>query len=241
MPSPFGTQLPFEDKELKVVGTNPAKRPDAVDKVTGRARYAADFNLPGQLIGKVLRSPHAHAIIKSIDTSKAEKLDGVKAIVTKDDFPDMPVIHAASGEITINFRDMTRIMIAREKVLFDGHPLAAVAATSESVAKAALKLIEVDYEILPHVIDVVEAMQPDAPLLHEDQFTGNVEPQPTKPSNIAKRFQSILGDVEKGFKEAETIIEREFNTKASHQGYIEPHATVANYSTGGGAEIWTST
>ena len=241
MPSPFGTQLPYEEKELKVVGTNPTERPDAADKVTGRARYAADINLPGQLIGKVLRSPHAHANIKSIDTSKAEKLEGVKAVVTCDDFPDMPVQHASGGEIMINFRDVTRNMMAREKALYDGHPVAAVAAVSESVAKAALKLIEVDYEILPHVIEVVDAMAAEAPLLNEEQFTKGIEPAPDKPSNIAARMTSKLGDVEAGFKQADLIIEREFNTKAAHQGYIEPHASIANYTEGGDAEVWTST
>ncbi|MDP6108506.1 MAG: hypothetical protein QGF71_00335, partial [Rhodospirillales bacterium] len=117
MPSPYGTQIPYEEKELKIVGSNPTARPDAIDKVTGKARYTADINLPGQLIGKVLRSPHAHARIKSIDTSEAEKLTGVKAVVTRDDFPDMPVLHAAAGEIMVNFRDVTRTMMAREKAL----------------------------------------------------------------------------------------------------------------------------
>tara|TARA_B100000315_G_scaffold259726_1_gene316908 strand:+ start:1841 stop:4165 length:2325 start_codon:yes stop_codon:yes gene_type:complete len=240
-PSPFGTQIPYEEKDLKVVGTNPTARPDAVDKVTGKARYAADINVPGQLIGKVLRSPHAHARIKSIDTSAAEKLQGVKAVITCDDFPDMPVLHAAAGEMIVNFRDVTRTMMAREKALFDGHPVAAVAATSESIAKAALKLIKVDYEVLPHVIDVVEAMQPDAPLLNEEQFTKGVEPAPEKPSNIAARMTSKLGDIEEGFKNADLIVEREFNTKAAHQGYIEPHASLAIYTEGGNAEVWTST
>ena len=240
-PSPYGTQLPFEEKDYKVVGTNPSKRPDATDKVTGKARYAADMSLPGQLIGKVLRSPHAHARILSIDTSKAEALSGVKAVVTREDFTDMPILHAAAGEIMINFRDVTRTMMAREKVLFDGHPLAAIAATSESIAKKALKLIKVDYEILPHVIDVVEAMQPDAPILHEDQFTKGIEPTPTKASNIAMRLKSEIGDIEAGFDQADVVIEREYNTKAVHQGYIEPHATLANYTSGGNAEVWTST
>ncbi len=240
-PSPYGTQLPFEEKDYKVVGLNPSNRPDATDKVTGKARYAADISLPGQLIGKVLRSPHAHARILSIDISKAEALSGVKAIVTQEDFADMPVLHAAAGEIMINFRDVTRTMMAREKVLFDGHPLAAIAATSESIAKKALKLIKVDYEILPHVIDVVEAMQPDAPILHENQFTKGIEPKPDKPSNIAMRLKSEIGDIKSGFDQADVVIEREFNTKAVHQGYIEPHATIANYTSGGNAEVWTST
>jgi len=134
-PTPYGTALKYENRNLKVIGGNPNVRPDAIDKVTGRARYAADINLPNQLIGKVLRSPHAHARIRSIDTSAAEKLPGVKAVVTRDDFPDMPILHAASGELMINFRDVTRNMMAREKALYDGHPVAAVAATSESIAK----------------------------------------------------------------------------------------------------------
>ena len=133
--------------------------------MTGRARYAADINLPGQLVGKVLRSPHAHAKILAIDTSAAEKLSGVKAIVTRDDFPEMEVEYAASGELMVNFKDVTRNMMAREKVLYDGHPVAAVAATSEAIAKQALKLIKVDYEVLPHVIDVDEAMKPGAPVV----------------------------------------------------------------------------
>ena len=161
-PSNYSTSFPYEEKDLKIIGTRPDERPDAVDKVTGKARYAADINLPGQLVGKVLRSPHAHAWVRSIDTSAAEALPGVKAVVTRDDFPDMEVEHAASGELMINFRDVTRNMMAREKVLYDGHPVAAVAAVSESVAKRALKLIKVDYEVLPHVIDVEAAMAPDA-------------------------------------------------------------------------------
>ena len=240
-PSPWATKIAYEEKAYKLVGSNPTDRGDAVDKVTGRARYAADYNLPGQLVGKVLRSPHAHARILSIDTSAAEKLPGVKAIVTRDDFPDMAVEHAASGELIVNFRDVTRNMMAREKVLYDGHPVAAVAATSESVAKQAMKLIKVEYEVLPHVIDVVEAMQPDAPILHEDQFTKNVEPAPDKPSNVAARLESKIGDIEKGFAEADIVVEHEYNTKPIHQGYIEPQASLANYTDGGLAEVWTGT
>ncbi len=236
----MSTMIKYEEKELKVVGTRP-RRPDGVDKVTGRARYGADYKLPGQLIGKVLRSPHAHARIKSIDTSEAEALPGVKAVVTRDDFPDLAVEYAAAGELTINFHDVTRNMMAREKVLYDGHPVAAVAATCESIARAALKLIKVEYEVLPHVIDVVAAMQPDAPLLHEEQYTEGVKPRPEKPSNIAKRLEFKLGDVEAGFLLADVIIEREFNTKPVHQGYIEPQACLASYTEDGQAELWTST
>jgi len=236
----MSTMVKYEEKPLKVVGTRPI-RPDGVDKVTGRARFAADYSLPGQLIGKVLRSPHAHARLKSIDTSAALALPGVKAVVTRDDFADMASEFAASGELTINFRDVTRNMMAREKVFYDGHPVAAVAATSESIARAALKLIKVEYEVLPHVIDVVEAMKADAPILHEQQFTDGVTPKPDKPSNIAKRMVFARGDLEAGFKQADLIIEHEFNTKPVHQGYIEPQACLASYSEDGQVELWTGT
>ncbi len=236
----MSTTLKYEEKQLKIVGTRPA-RPDGVDKVTGRARFGADYNLPGQLIGKALRSPHAHARIVSIDVSAALALPGVKAVVTRDDFAEMPDEMAPVGELMINFRDVTRNMMAREKVLYDGHPLAAVAATSESVARAALALIKVEYEVLPHVIDVVEAMRPDAPLLNENQYTQGVKPKPERPSNIAKRLEFGRGDVAAGFAQADVIVEREFNTKPVHQGYIEPQACLASYSADGQAELWTAT
>ena len=128
-------------RDLKWVGKRPI-RPDGVDKVTGRARFGADFDMPGQLVGRVLRSPHAHANIRAIDVSAAEAVPGVKAIVTRDDFPDMPAEPVAVGEMAINFSDLVRNVLAREKVLYDGHAVAAVAATSMSVAKRALKLIK---------------------------------------------------------------------------------------------------
>src|SRR3984957_17656633 len=145
------------DKKLKIVGTSPVKH-DGIDKVTGRAKFGADLFLPGMLVGKILRSPHPHANIRSIDTSAAEKLAGVKAVVTRADFPELPKGSVAG--------DMSRNAMAREKALYDGHPVAAVAATSESIAKQALKLIKIDYEVLPHVIDPVEAMKAEPPLLH---------------------------------------------------------------------------
>ena len=149
---PDGAKL-NDMENLSWVGTRPP-RPDGVDKVTGKARFGADLSLPGMLHGRVLRSPHAHAILKSIDTSKAEALPGVKAIVTRDDFNDMPSEFVPAGEMMVNYRDIVRNVMAREKVLYDGHAVAAVAATSPSIARKALKLIEVDYEVLPHVIDV---------------------------------------------------------------------------------------
>jgi CO/xanthine dehydrogenase Mo-binding subunit len=225
---------------LKWIGTRPV-RPDGVDKVTGRAKFGADLVLPGMLVGKVLRSPLPHARLKSIDTSKAAALPGVKAIVTRDDFQDLPSEFVPAGEMLVNYRDMVRNVMAREKVLYEGHAVAAVAATSAKIAKEALKLIEVEYEPLPHVIDVVEAMADDAPLLHEDMFTAGVEPAPTKPSNVAKRVEFAIGDTAAGFAKADLVIEREFDTKPVHQGYIEPHACVASVSEDGQAELFCST
>lgn len=229
-----------DDKELKFVGKR-TNRPDGVDKVTGRARFGADARLPGMLYGKILRSPHAHARIISIDTSKAEALSGVKAVVTRDDFEDRDSEFVPAGEMMVNYRDMVRNIMAREKVLYDGHAVAAVAATSVTIAKQALKLIDVQYEVLPHVIDVVEAMAPGAPLLHDDLFTDGVEPKPTKPSNVAKRLEFNMGDIASGFAEADEILEKTFDTKPVHQGYIEPHSCLASFSENGSAELWCST
>ena len=230
----------LKEGKLKIVGSQPI-RPDGVDKVTGRAKFGADLHLPGMLIGCTVRSPHAHARIKSIDTSKAEALPGVKAVVTHEDFTDLPNEFAAAGEMMINFHDVTRNVMAREKAMYDGHTVAAVAATSDSIARRAASLIEVEYEPLAHVIDVVEAMRADAPLLHENQFTTGVEPAPDKPSNIAKQVEHVHGDVDAGFAAADTVIERTFDTKPIHQGYIEPQACVASTSENGHIDLWTTT
>ena len=226
-------------KRFKWVGTRPI-RPDGVPKVTGRAMYGADLKLPGMLFGKVLRSPHAHALIKKIDTSKAEKLPGVKAIVTSADLPEQKNEFIGPERVAVNFWHVTRNILAREKVLYEGHAVAAVAATSASIAEAAAALIEVEYEVLPHVIDVDEAMKPDAPLLFPDMIPrGMAEPNP-KPSNISKRLEFVMGDIEKGFASADVVIEKEFTTAAVHQGYIEPHACVAKMEADGQGEIWSS-
>jgi CO/xanthine dehydrogenase Mo-binding subunit len=226
--------------QYKWIGTRP-DRPDGADKVTGRARFGADFNLPGQLIGKVLRSPHAHARIRSVDTSKAEVLPGVRAVVAAKDFPDQPDQIVPTGEMQVNLRDVTRNVMAREKVLYEGHAVAAVAAVSEAVAKQALSLIEVDYEVLPHVIDVAEAMKPDAPILHEDLRTEGVNPPATTASNIAKRIEFKKGDTAEGFAKAEIVIEHDYSTQPVHQGYIEPHAALASASEDGQVQVWSTT
>jgi CO/xanthine dehydrogenase Mo-binding subunit len=222
------------------VGTRPL-RPDGVDKVTGRARFGADLAMQGQLVGKVLRSPHPHARIRSIDTSAAAALPGVKAVVTRDDFKDQPSQLIPAGEQMINYRDVVRNVMAREKALYEGHAVAAVAATSASIAKEALKLIKVDYEVLPHVIDVVEAMRPGAPILHEDMITAGVEPAPKTPSNVAKRVEVGHGDLDTGYRRADVVVERTFTTQPVHQGYIEPHACVASVSEDGQADVWCTT
>ncbi|MCA0028170.1 MULTISPECIES: xanthine dehydrogenase family protein molybdopterin-binding subunit [unclassified Mesorhizobium] len=223
----------FSNRNFASVGTRPI-RPDGVDKVTGRARYGADFNMAGQLVGRVLRSPHAHAKIRKIDTSKAEKLAGVKAVITAADLPDLTDGDAAMYDILDN-------CMARAKALYDGHAVAAVAAIDARTARQALKLIEVDYEVLPHVTDVDEAMQHHAPLINDAIFTEGLEEKPVKPSNVTKRSQFGHGDVHQGFGQADFIVERSFKTEQTHQGYIEPHACVANVSSDGTADLWVCT
>ena len=226
-------------KRFKWVGTRPI-RPDGIPKVTGRAQYGADLKLPGMIYGKVLRSPHAHARIISIDTSAAAKLPGVKAVMTAADLPVQKFDYIGPERVAVNFWHVTRNIMAREKALYEGHAIAAVAAISNSIAEEACALIKVEYEVLPHVIDVDEAMAPDAPLLFEDMITRGLEPVPTKPSNISKKLSFALGDVDKGFAEADVVVEHEFKTAAVHQAYIEPHACVAKYEADGQCEIWTS-
>jgi len=226
-------------KRFKWVGTRPI-RPDGVPKVTGRALYGADLKMPGMIYGKVLRSPHAHARIKSIDTSAAEKLTGVKAVVTSKDLPQQKFDYIGPERVAVNFWHVTRNIMAREKALYEGHAVAAVAAISASIAEEAAALIKVEYEVLPHVIDVDEAMADDAPLLFEDMITRGIEPPPTKPSNISKKLEFAIGDIEKGFAEADVVIEETFKTAAVHQAYIEPHACVAKAEADGQIEIWSS-
>jgi CO/xanthine dehydrogenase Mo-binding subunit len=225
--------------DLKVVGTRPI-RPDGADKVTGRANFGADMSLPGMLVGRILRSPHAHANIISVDISKALALRGVKAVVTSADLPDIASEEAFVGEGPVNFRDLSRNVLARGKVLYDGHAVAAVAATSADIAEQALALIDVKYQVLPHVIDVEDAMKPGAPILHDDVFTAGVDPVPTTPSNVARKVQFSLGDIEAGFKEAEIVVEGRYTTQPVHQAYIEPHACVTSYGADGQATIFSS-
>ena len=227
------------EQTFKSVGTSPI-RPDGVPKVTGMAQYGADYSLPGMLWAKILRSPHAHARIRSINTSKAEALPGVKAVLTSADLPNQPFDYIGPERVAVNYWHMTRNILAREKALYEGHAIAAVAATTAAIAAEAIALIEVDYEVLPHVIDVDEAMQPDAPVLFEDMITRGVEPAPTKPSNITKRLEFKVGDLDAGFATADEIVEMSFKTAAVHQGYIEPHSCLARYGADGQCELWSA-
>jgi xanthine dehydrogenase molybdenum-binding subunit len=229
---------------FSVIGTNPV-RPDGVDKVTGRAVYGADVRLQGMLIGRVKRSPHAHAIIKRIDVSKALALPGVHAVITHEDFPEPtePVMQTIRGPQPAGW-DSERLM-ARRKVLLKGHPVAAVCATDHHTAEDAVELIEVEYEVLPAVVTLDDALAPGAPILHDDGFSdlvdGLFEPIDGKPSNIARTIQMGMGDIDIGFAEAEIVIERVYETSMAHQGYIETHNGTAVWSRDGKLTIWTST
>jgi len=223
--------------KFKVIGTRPIRH-DGVDKVIGRAKYGADYAFPGMLHGKVLRSPHAHAKIKSIKTAKALKLPGVKAVVTAADLPQADDKIEQAGEMAINPRHLSMNILAHDKVLYDGHAIAAVAATSPHIAEEACKLIEVEYEVLPPVMTVDVAMKPGAAILHP---TLRNREEGDKQTNVANHIQFKRGDLEAGFKAADFVIEREFNTAMVHQGYIEPHNAVGIYNADGQATIYCST
>jgi CO/xanthine dehydrogenase Mo-binding subunit len=226
--------------QYRVIGTRPV-RPDGIDKVTGRAQYGADIRLAGMLYGKVKRSPHAHAVIKKIDVSKALALPGVKAVVTAADLPEAEDKVQSLGESSTNLRELSSNVLAAHKVLYRGHPLAAVAATSAHVAQQALELIDVEYDVLRPVLDVREAMRPDAPLLHEGLRTRSAGGPSERPTNVAAHTQFRFGDVDQGFAAADVIVEREFATKMVHQGYIEPQAATATWNADGQVTVWTST
>ena len=229
-----------ENKDYKVIGTRPIRH-DGVDKVTGRAIYGADFQITGLLHGRVLRSPHAHARILSIDTSRAEALPGVKGIVTADDLPPAEDKIADLGEGAVSLKYLCDNILASDKALYKGHAIAAVAATSPHIAEEACQLIDVDYEVLTPVMEVRQAMEPDAPLLHEGLKTSSLGETSEESSNVASHIQHKKGDIEKGFAEADIVIDREFVTGTVHQGYIEPHNATAHYNQDGQLTVWCST
>ena len=250
----------LSNQEFNVVGTRPIRH-DGADKVTGRARYGADIHLPGLLHGKVLRSPHPHARIKSIDASRALARPGVKAVVTGAGLPEISGLAVDVPEGShLNMRFVSNNCLAKDKVLYKGHAVAAVAATSPHIAQEALSLIDVQYEVLPWVIDVREAMKDDAPILHDklarlsnpDMMAGmagalrsngdanDADDDGGKGSNIASRYEFEIGELEKGFQEADVIVEHEYNTATVHQGYIEPQSATAQWGGDGNLTIWCS-
>ena len=241
MSSSHGQIKNFGNGQYKVLGTRPIRH-DGTDKVTGRALYGADVTFPRMLYGQVLRSPHAHAKIRSMDTSKAEALEGVRAVVTAKDFPATrpdEVIDLGEGPARVKF--MRDNVLASDKVLYKGHPVAAVAATSLHVAEEALALIVVDYEVLPPAVNVHDAMKEGAPQLHEDMTTQEFGEDTGRVSNIASHFQHKLGDLDKGFAEADVVAEFEVDTATVHQGYIEPQNGTAMWTADGQLTIWCST
>jgi CO/xanthine dehydrogenase Mo-binding subunit len=228
-----------EAVEYKQIGTSPV-RPDGVDKVTGRARFGADLVLPNMIHGRVLRSPHAHARIKNIDLSGALAIEGVAAAICGDDFPVVEGDGEIGGEGGGTVSDLAKNVMARDKVLYHGHAVAAVAATTAEIATLALDAIKVEYEPLPPVLDVVAAMAEDSVLVDENNYTKLPE-KPDKPSNIANIGKLVRGDLEEGFAAADLIIEREYKVPMAHQGYIEPHACVANIDETGCGSVWCCT
>ena len=244
--------------KYRIVGTSPV-RPDGVDKVTGHADYGADIKIPGMLYARLKTSPHAHAIIKKIDYSKALALPGVHAVVIGTDFPEPNDDLVPSGPGTVRRRFLIGNFMAVDKVTFYGHPVAAVAATSWHIAEDALDLIEVEYEVLPAVISAHDAIKPGAPILHPQirtqeplgavkgeadengmAETGSMIGSSDQPTNVASHLQSVLGDVNVGFADADVIVEGEFHNDTAHQGYLEPHTATAQWNADGTLTIWSS-
>ncbi len=228
-----------ENKNYKVIGTRPIRH-DGYDKVTGRAQYGADIKLPGMLIGAVVRSPHAHARIKSIDTSEAERLDGVFAVMTAKDLPRLGDVVRGNSEESGSEKHLSENVMAFDKVLYKGHVVAGVAAKDQNTAFEAAKKIEVDYEILKPVIDVDQAMSKDAPILHED-YTCDHLGKEVKNSNVAAHVRHENGDLENGFDKADLVVEKEVDMQTVHQGYIEPHSGTAVWDEEDRVKVWTST
>ncbi|MBI4233288.1 MAG: xanthine dehydrogenase family protein molybdopterin-binding subunit [Chloroflexi bacterium] len=230
-------------RQYRVIG-KPLPKANATDFVTGRAVYSADVSLPGMLYAKVLRSPYAHARIKRIDASKALALEGVKAVITGKDFPTVkPGATFPLGEVPLSLEGMATLAMAGDKALFHGHAVAAVAATDPFVAEEALDLIEVEYEELPPVLTIDEAVRDNAPLVNGQLLTkdslGAVIAR--QPSNISLQAEMLRGDVAKGMADAEVMVDETYEIGNAHQGYLEPQACVAKTDPDGKVTVWTAT
>ena len=224
----------------KTLGTRPVRH-DGVDKVTGRAIYGNDVQLQGLIEGAILRSPVAHARIKSIDTSAAEAFPGVLAVATSADFPDPEDKVADLGEGPVNLAHLSANCLARDKVFYKGQAVAAVAARDVHIAEEALSLIKVEYELLPVLTWVLDAMEEGSPLLHEDLRTNEMGKKADTPSNISDHLHFEQGDPDTAFENAHLVVEREFKTQTVHQGYIEPHVATAHWNQDGHLTVWAST
>ena len=223
-----------KSSEYKVVGKRPIRH-DGVDKVTGRAKFGADINLPGMLYGSVLRSPHAHAVIKSIDTSAVMSHPDVFAVMTSEDLVPGPTV------VTVfPAQNYSENVMARNKVLYKGHPVAAIAASNSSAAQEALSLIKVNYEKLPGVFDVENAISTSSPILHENVNPYSLGSSDYTQPNVLGHELYELGDINEGFKQAEYIFEEEYKTSTVHQGYIEPQNGTASWSEDGKLTVWCS-
>ncbi len=224
-------------QEFRMIGSRPI-RPDGLDKVTGRARYGADLNMQGQIYGHVVRSPHAHAVIQSIDCSKALAMEGVLAVMTGDDLVEPGNEILGSGEGATALKDLVPMVMSQGKVLFHSQAVAAVAAISPELAAKAASVVEVTYEVLPAVTDVHRALAPDAPILHCDRFPDDY---PEEPTNLATHISLTVGEPDAAFEKADVIVEQTYSVPMCHQGYIEPHACVARVDAAGRVDLWCCT
>ena len=218
-------------KDYSVLRTS-VPRVDALDKVTGRAQFSADIILADMLFARVLRSPFPHARIKRLDTSKAKALAGVRAVVTAS---DVPGLQNNRGEVISPMLPT----LAKDRVIFEGQPVAAVAAETTFIAEEALALIEVEYEPLPYVLDVLEAMKPDAPLVYTTVFNKNVPGKENTPTNVFISWETARGDSGVAFKEADVVLENTYRIQTVHQGHLEPRAAVVDIDLNGKLTVWT--
>ena len=231
-------------REVRGVGLA-IPRPDGPAKVTGQTQYVADIKPAGMLYAKLLRSPHAHARIVRIDTSRARALRGVRAILTAGDIP----------ELKRKAPTRAHAMLAIDRVVFVGQPVAAIAADELAIAEEACDLIDVEYEVLPASVDPLLAMQVGAPpvleagteadtseaLAHSGVAVAKTAAVPTKAVNISQQSKLGRGDVARGFAESDVVIEKTYRVPMVHQGYLEPHAALAQWDSNGQLTIYAST
>src|SRR2546421_6441287 len=231
-------------RDVRGVGLS-IPRPDGPEKVTGQVPYVADLKPKGLLHAKLLRSPHAHARITRIDTSRAKALAGVRAVLTA---ADMPYLKKKAPT-------RAHAVLAIDRVVFAGQPVAAVAADEPAIAEEALDLIDVEYEVLPAAVDPLESMKPGAPpvaelgteadtseaLAHGSVAGVTTEAKSAKAVNISQQARLQRGDVAKAFAESEVVIEKTYRVPMVHQGYLEPHAVLAQWDSAGNLTLWAST